>query len=241
MILKRIFLNKFKLMDFKYLQEYFQKFVYLKVIFISDEITDETYSTYAHKIIRNEQPFEKVVSNSELNLVMLSSIILTCNIPEDENSTFPTTAVPLNGGFYVFTGVPSDLPKDPGTAGNATIYGIDSDGDCIRDDIERYIVYHFPGEGNRKLRKNLYEYAKWMGYFLNNNISSNDAKEAYKKMEVSAQCVQQIIGGYSKTKPVLEDLFAEFHNTHARSLRYIDNMFLIGGWTTLEDLTITCQ
>ena len=34
MILKRIFLNEFKLMNFKYLQEYFQKFVYLKVIFI---------------------------------------------------------------------------------------------------------------------------------------------------------------------------------------------------------------
>ncbi len=37
-----------------------------------------------------------------------------------------------------------DLPPDPGKAGKATLEGIDSDGDGVRDDIQRYIALTYP-------------------------------------------------------------------------------------------------
>jgi hypothetical protein len=36
------------------------------------------------------------------------------------------------------------LPPDPGSAGMATLAGIDSDGDGVRDDVERYIALTYP-------------------------------------------------------------------------------------------------
>jgi len=36
------------------------------------------------------------------------------------------------------------LPPDPGEAGKATLEGIDSNGDGVRDDVERYIVFTVP-------------------------------------------------------------------------------------------------
>src|SRR5216683_231714 len=36
------------------------------------------------------------------------------------------------------------LPPDPGAAGKATLQGIDSDGDGVRDDIQRYIALTYP-------------------------------------------------------------------------------------------------
>src|SRR3989344_8426243 len=39
-----------------------------------------------------------------------------------------------------------DLPPDPGEAGKATIEGIDSDNDGVRDDIQRYVGLAFPAD-----------------------------------------------------------------------------------------------
>lgn len=42
------------------------------------------------------------------------------------------------------TDVPVVLPPDPGEAGKATLAGIDSNNDGVRDDLEREIVYMYP-------------------------------------------------------------------------------------------------
>jgi len=42
------------------------------------------------------------------------------------------------------TSVPVVLPPDPAPAGNATLAGIDSDGDGVRDDLQRYIIFNVP-------------------------------------------------------------------------------------------------
>ncbi len=39
-----------------------------------------------------------------------------------------------------------NLPPDPGAAGKATIAGIDSDGDGVRDDLQRYVALTYPDE-----------------------------------------------------------------------------------------------
>ena len=49
----------------------------------------------------------------------------------------------------VFSSTTSDtLPPDPGKAGKQTLMGVDSDGDGLRDDIQRYIYLTYPGKTN---------------------------------------------------------------------------------------------
>jgi len=40
------------------------------------------------------------------------------------------------------TTIPVVLPPDPGEAGKATLTGIDVDRDGVRDDLQRYIIFH---------------------------------------------------------------------------------------------------
>jgi hypothetical protein len=40
---------------------------------------------------------------------------------------------------------PLTIPPDPGEAGKQTLAGIDSDNDGVRDDLEREIVFMYPG------------------------------------------------------------------------------------------------
>lgn len=46
---------------------------------------------------------------------------------------------------FASTDVSVTLPPDPGEAGKATLSGIDSDNDGVRDDLEREIVFMYPG------------------------------------------------------------------------------------------------
>jgi hypothetical protein len=50
------------------------------------------------------------------------------------------------------------LPPDPGEAGKATTAGIDSDGDGVRDDVERWIALSYPNSA--KIRSALTQYSK---------------------------------------------------------------------------------
>jgi hypothetical protein len=42
------------------------------------------------------------------------------------------------------------LPPDPGDAGKADLLGIDSDGNGVRDDIDRYIVFNHPDSARKR-------------------------------------------------------------------------------------------
>lgn len=55
---------------------------------------------------------------------------------------------------FAVTDIPITLPPDPGEAGKATLAGIDSDNDGVRDDLQREIVFLYPNndEVRRVLR-----------------------------------------------------------------------------------------
>ncbi|MGH8488103.1 MAG: hypothetical protein ACREXS_04330 [Gammaproteobacteria bacterium] len=61
------------------------------------------------------------------------------------------------------------MPPDPGEAGKAALEGIDSDGDGVRDDIQRYIALNFPDSA--KTRAALTQQAKTFQSML---IGAND-------------------------------------------------------------------
>ena len=66
------------------------------------------------------------------------------------------------------------LPPDPGAEGKKTLLGIDTDGDGVRDDIQRYIYLTYPDD--KKLRLGLTYYAiEFQGVLKD----ANDREAAY--------------------------------------------------------------
>lgn len=59
-------------------------------------------------------------------------------------------AKPLPIAITVAEGLDGELPPDPGKEGKQTLTGIDSDGDGLRDDIQRYIYLTYPDQPNVK-------------------------------------------------------------------------------------------
>ncbi len=57
-----------------------------------------------------------------------------------------SSTIPQNLKVLVTVG----LPPDPGAIGNATLAGIDSDGDGVRDDVQRYIGITYPQSAKKR-------------------------------------------------------------------------------------------
>ena len=128
------------------------------------------------------------------------------------------------------------LPQDPGAAGDTTIAGVDADNDCVRDDIEHYIVSLYPKHSDSRNRKYLFEYAKWLGAQLESNIDEETAKTISRELSSAGRCVTQILE--NDAREALDNVFAHFHNTDARSLRYIGGLSNLAGWTTREAISV---
>ncbi len=203
--------------------------------------TEEGGFAIGYKSKKSGEPEQKSIKITPTSVIANATIIdSSCNPVEyGDSDPFTTTAVHLTG-FYVIQRKAEWLPPFPGSSGNDTITGIDADGDCVRDDIEHYIARKFNQKDQQKLRKYLFEYAVWMNRFLALNISVDDAKTSSNNMAAAGECVDLILGNNSDTNAILDDLFAQFHNTFPRSIRYIDNLSLLGGWTTRETITVSC-
>jgi len=156
----------------------------------------------------------------------------------DRSPPLPVTVIDLDV-FFIIQDKAKWLPPVPADP-DATIEGVDADGDCVRDDIEHYIASRYRAQSDYLLRKHLYEYAAWMGRFLISNISVNTAKTSSNNMGAASECISNILDDSVKAIEVLNDLFARFHNTCPRSFRYIENTSRLGGWTRREDVSVNC-
>lgn len=126
----------------------------------------ESQSAVANEAKRVEMPTTLNGKTHHKSQDIHEKISLQCNSVEYGNPIpYPTISVFLKGRFYPLYGKADWLPNDPGVAGKNTIMGIDSDGDCVRDDIERIIARLLPSSNQKKARKYMFEYAKWRGYF----------------------------------------------------------------------------
>ena len=117
------------------------------------------------------------------------------------------------------------LPPDPGEAGKATLAGIDSDGDGIRDDIQRYIALTYPG--SQKTRAAFTQYTLALDMAI---LESPDAKSALDNTETmhrASECLWYI---HSEAAIRMSDLLmAEYLNTLERSRAYLEYNAKLGG------------
>jgi hypothetical protein len=82
------------------------------------------------------------------------------------------------------------IPPDPGEAGKATLEGIDSDNDGVRDDIERWIVLeneNLPVKTKEKFIKHTKIYTSIM---VNDNTSLDMNEQEIK----ASYCLEQSLG-----------------------------------------------
>ncbi|PIP27380.1 MAG: hypothetical protein COX30_02220 [Candidatus Moranbacteria bacterium CG23_combo_of_CG06-09_8_20_14_all_39_10] len=140
-------------------------------------------------------------------LIVIAAVFLLVGCGSDNNT--PQTQVPtqsLDG-----------LPPDPGEAGKATVAGIDSDGDGVRDDIQRYIAMTHPD--SEKKRAALTQDVKVLQQSLldadNKELSMKHAEEGHR----SSACAEHLLGLRESIK-ILDDLRAQLLNTDERIRAY---------------------
>ena len=117
------------------------------------------------------------------------------------------------------------LPPDPGEAGKATLTGVDSDGDGLRDDIQRYIALTYPD--SQKTRAALRQYTFALNKVM---LESPDEESALNNTELihrASECLWYI---HSRQSIRMSDLLmAEYLNTMDRSRAYLEYNTKLGG------------
>jgi len=111
-----------------------------------------------------------------------------------------------------------NLPPDPGEAGKATLEGIDSDQDGVRDDIQRYIALTYPD--SRKTRTALRQFTLDFHKAILESPDKESALGNTEGIHRASECIWYIHSEYSIKMTDL--LMAEYLNTIERSRAYLE-------------------
>ena len=117
-------------------------------------------------------------------------------------------------------------PPDPGEAGKETLEGIDSDGDGVRDDIQRYIELTYPNEP--AVRDGLRQYSIHLQSALLDAGDEEKAVQHVEGLDRADNCLKAILG-FSGGIEARDKLSAEFLDTEIRSTAYIQHDSQLSG------------
>jgi len=135
------------------------------------------------------------------------------------------SAMALGAGFTHAQDLAKNLPPDPGPAGKKTLQGIDSDGDGVRDDVQRWIAQTYPN--SQKTRAALIQRSKIMQQVL---LDAADPMKSFvhaKQMSRGISCLSHILS--SQFYNVLMEQKAQFLNTFARSNAWLQANYHLSG------------
>ena len=111
------------------------------------------------------------------------------------------------------------LPPDPGPAGMATLAGIDSNTNGVRDDLERYIALTYPATSDADTRAALTQYTKVaQGAMLDANDPVASQPHAQKLMD-GVECL--LFRRPNDARKLFLELQAKILNTMDRSKAYL--------------------
>lgn len=116
------------------------------------------------------------------------------------------------------------LPPDPGAAGLATLAGIDSDGDGLRDDLQRYL---FQQESDSSRRAALIAIAKAFQASLLNATQQDASLNEANRLQKGIECLHFVAP--STAKLAKDALLARVLNTAARTAAYLQFNGQLGG------------
>jgi hypothetical protein len=108
------------------------------------------------------------------------------------------------------------VPPDPGEAGKATLEGIDSDDDGVRDDIQRWIVLTYVS--SRTVQAALFQYSRAAQLFLINADNKDLARQNDVMRQRGTECLLYIRPGDGWE--IRDEIRAQLLNTRSRALAY---------------------
>lgn len=116
-------------------------------------------------------------------------------------------------------GAQVNLPPDPGPAGMATLAGIDSNNNAVRDDLERYIALTYPAASDADTRAALTQYTKVaQGAILDANDPVASQPHAQKLID-GVECL--LFRRPDDARKLFLELQARILNTMDRSKAYL--------------------
>lgn len=128
------------------------------------------------------------------------------------------------------------LPPDPGSAGMTTLAGVDSDGDGVRDDIERYIALTYPQSG--RTRAALTQMAVAMQAELLDASTQSLVITDTLQWTYAADCLESVtaisnadVTGLYNTMNIANALKAQILNTPVRTQAYYNANDELGAFT----------
>jgi len=121
----------------------------------------------------------------------------------------------------------NSLPPDPGEAGKATLAGVDSDGNGVRDDIQRHIILTYPNPEDALLRAALFQYAAYQQQFLRDADSPERTLANAHQRDKYVDCVMYLNPEEGLT--IVEGMEIESVNTEERHQTYAKADNYLGG------------
>jgi hypothetical protein len=122
---------------------------------------------------------------------------------------------------------PVILPPDPGADGKLTLAGIDSDGDGVRDDVQRYIILTYPQ--SEKLRMGLNQEARAIQKLVLDSANKNQALSDSNTELDAGICLLGLSNGVKAGRPLDDQLHSVALNTIARIKAYLTADSLTSG------------
>jgi len=119
------------------------------------------------------------------------------------------------------------LPPDPGEAGKATLAGVDSDGDGLRDDVQRYIALTY--QDSEKVKASLTQQAKMMQDALLESGNKEKSIRNAEKSSNSSACLSYVFGSLEAKRAARDKLNLIILNTDERNYAYIAYNEQLGG------------
>lgn len=157
---------------------------------------------------------------SAILVVGIALVIAGCKFYSPGSSSAPSVAQE-----------PPGLPPDPGPAGKATLGGIITNPDGIRDDIYRYIVINH--QDSEKVREALFQYARVIQNAL---LDAGDKQKSVihgEEVSKASECLTYILGNdlaaARMSDSMKRDLRPIILNTDARNTAYLAYNKLLGG------------
>lgn len=195
---------------------------------VSRTVYEYSYHVHASNPDSSLQAVSASVTSNSPNTTILTPIIQFGDMPNGA-SVIGTTILRLRHDraqpfsfsnlVWVISPPAPILPPDPGAAGQATLEGIDTDQDGVRDDLQRFIVLQLAPRGNTSLRA-FNDLAAIFGTLITTPSDESQARIMAQKMSRSIGCIFNAEGDAAPDK--VSRLQAEAANSYDRALAYME-------------------
>ena len=142
--------------------------------------------------------------------------IVGCKYSSSGSSSTPPTAQE-----------PPGLPPDPGPAGKATLAGVDSNDNGVRDDVERYIAINH--QDSAKVRAALMQFTVVAQSRLLDATDTQKSIQHAIESGKAIECMVYVTGSVQKEEDLYNELRPVILNTDARNKAYFAYDKQLGG------------